>query len=408
VAERGTWLGLLKGHPKFLFYWLSSVSGETGYAVYSIVVVWLAVQVSGGIAVAGLVLAIEYGIYSLSFVAGPFVDRARNLRTVLAIGYPLQMVVAFLMGLLLAERLLTVPLLLVLVSFLSVLWNFTYIAQNAVLPRLVAPGDIFPANGLVNVAAGTTQVLGFGAGAAFLVTVGPAGGAFLYAALNGLAALLALPVSIPQPAQRPGPIRTLFLEGWRFFLSKERRSLLHFALFSGVQSLFSTAPSLLIALFATHRFAEPTASYGILSTAFAVGYVGGSMLLAAANPRKRLLPWLVISTSGEGLLIAAAIAAVPSVPLSAGIWLGVGIADSIFFTAWIAYLQATVPGGMLGRAMTNFYVFRGATRAGGAALLGFLSLVLLPNSLGWLVAVGWVAIGLVGPVAFPAVRKISF
>ena len=408
MAERGPWLRLLVGNRRFLFDWLSSVSGETGYAVYSIVIVWLAVQISHGIAVAGLVLAIEYGVYAFAFLIGPFVDRAQNLRTVLLVGYPIQMVLAFLIGLFLVLGSLTVPLLLLLVVSLSVVWNFTYIAQNAMLPRLVSSADLFPANGLVNAAAGSTQVLGFGIGAAFLVTLGPAGGAFLYAVLNGAAALLTLPVSVPQRPDRARPFSALFREGWSYFLDPERRPMRHFALFSAIQAFFSTAPALLIALFAYNRFSHPVASYGVLSTAFSVGIVAGAILLGMANPRKNMLSWLVVSTVGEGLLIATAIAAVPMLVYSTGIWLAVGLADSIFYTAWIAYVQGTTPGGLLGRVMTNFYVFRGATRAAGAAMIGSLSVVLLPESLGLLVAVGWVLTGLLSPLAFPAVRRLAF
>lgn len=57
-----------------------------GYAVYEVSVLLLSYRISHSLAIAGLVLLVEFGAYSVTFIAGPTVDRARNLRTVLLFG----------------------------------------------------------------------------------------------------------------------------------------------------------------------------------------------------------------------------------------------------------------------------------------------------------------------------------
>lgn len=399
---------LLRGNRRFLFFWLSTVSGETGYSVYTITVVWLAVEISGGIGVAGLVLAIEYGVYALSFLIGPFVDRARDLRIIILVGFPLQLVAAAAIGVTLLLHLLTVPLLIGLVVALSVLWNFTYVAQNSMLPRLVAENDLFRANGLVSAAGGVNQVAGFAAGAVLLVVLGPAGGAFLYAALNGLAGLLAIPLSAPQTVGSGRSLRDDFLDGWRQLLSGEGRPGFHLSVFSGLQAFFSSAPSLLIAALASTSFHHSAGSYGLLFTAFGIGSVAGGLVLGGANPRSRLLLVLSGSTVAEGALIALGATIAPALLASAGAWFAIGAVDVLFFTGCLAYFQATTPKGLFGRVWADFYLFRGGSRAAGAVVVGLLAGLLGPVGLGYLVAVGWVLIGVAAPLALPGVRRLRF
>ncbi|HKS59465.1 MAG TPA: MFS transporter [Thermoplasmata archaeon] len=408
MARGSRYAELFQANPPFRFFWLSTLAGETGYAVYSITVVWLAIAISGQVAIAGIVLGIEYLVYALSFLVGPFVDRSRNLARLLQFGFPLQMLVAFAIGVLLILGWLTVPILLVLVVGLSILWNFTYVAQNSLLPRIVREDDLFRANGLVGAAGGVTQVAGFAAGGALLVLLGPAGGAFLYAGLNGAAGLLALPLSVPQLRARVTSVLEDFRAGWQRMFSPEGRPVLHLSVFSLAQAFFTTAPALIVAWLAHSVFAHPAEAYSILFTAFAIGGVFGGLLVGSANPRRGILTWLSAATVMEGALIATAVLVAPDLIGSAVVWLVVGVIDVIFFTICIAYLQATTPGGMFGRVMTNFYLFRGSSRAVGAVVLGFLAGALLPVDLGYLIAFGWMMIGVLGQLALPGLRRLAF
>src|SRR5271157_3598602 len=98
MVERVSSYRELLRNRRFVFLWGAGSLGDAGYAVYSISVLWLSYQISHSLFISGLVLFAEFGIYALSFLAGPFVDRAANLRTVMLIGYPLQGVAAAAIG----------------------------------------------------------------------------------------------------------------------------------------------------------------------------------------------------------------------------------------------------------------------------------------------------------------------
>jgi hypothetical protein len=392
----------------FRYYFLSGAAGDAGYAVYSIAILWLAYRVSGSLAVAGLVLFVEFGIYSLSFLVGPVVDRVRDLRTVLLIGYPAQAVFAFLIGLLQYQGRLTVPALLALVVALSVVWDFTWTASQAILPRIVSGGELFRANGLTGAVSGGNQIAGYAAGAGLILLVGPAGGAFLYAALNLVGALLAIPIRAV--AESP-PSRGYFAEmadGWKYLAGGESRQRLQLVAYATAQGFFSAAPALLIALLAAQRFPNPATSYGILFTAFAIGGVLGSLLLGQVNPRKHLAALLVGVSVAEGLLVIVAVGAAPLLIPSIGAWFSVGVFDVGFYTAYIVYFQATTPAAMVARGLTNAYFPRGTSRAIGGLVVGLLAVSLTPFALGALVGAVFVAVGFAGPALLPAVRRLGF
>jgi hypothetical protein len=407
VVDRG-YASLLR-RPRFRFFFFSQTTGDAGYAVYSISVLWLAFRLTGSVFVAGLVLFVEFGIYSLSFVAGPFVDRVRDLRSVLLIGYPLQAIGAAVIGFALAAGVLSVGLLLGLVVGISFLWTFTWTATNAMVPHLVGEGELLRANALVSAIGGSNQIAGFAAGGALILVVGPAGGAFLYAGLNALAAILSIPVSVPQARpERPASVGAEFADGWRFLANRENRAVLDLSLWGMLQGFLSTAPLLLITLLAGTVFADPSLSYASLFTAFAVGGIVGSLALGHFNPRRWLTVVLAGTTALEGALVLVAVRAAPQLLASVGLWFAVGLVDLAFYTAFIAYIQASTPRAMMGRTLTNTYVFRGSARAVGAVLVGALAGVLAPIALGEVTALTLVAVGVTGPFLFPAVRSLRF
>ncbi len=393
---------------RFAFYFGTQTAGDAGYAVYAIAVVWLALEVSGSLFVASVVLALEYGIYSLSFTAGPFVDRARNPRTILFIGYPAQGALALVLGTLALTGHLGVPTLLVLVAALSVLWNFTYWATLAILPRIVGQGQLFRAHGLTTAISGVNQIIGYVAGAALILLVGPAGGMFLYAALNFVAALLAIGLVVPRSTRPQEPLAKEFWEGWRYFFSRPDRSLVELSVFSAMEAFFAMASVLLIALLARTEFADPAGSYGLLFTSLAVGGIAGGLLLGHLNPRHRVGILLVGVTAAEGLAIILATSAAPSLVLSALAWFALGFIQVGFFTTVLVYVQATTPGPILGRTMSNVYLFRGSSLAVGALVVGALGLVLPPVSIALVVGAFLLTAAALAAVALPTARRLSF
>lgn len=398
----------LLGRRGFLLFFLSQAAGEAGYAVYSIAVLWIALQVSGSLEVAGVVLAVEFAIYALSFLAGPFIDRARNLRTILLVGYPVQAALATLLGLLALLGNLSVPVLLLLVVLLSASWDFAWTATNAILPRIVPNDELFRANGLLSAVSGGNQLAGYALGAAAILVVRPAVGMLLYGALNVVAALLAAFLTVPPSAPRGRPLLEEFRDGWAYLLGRAERLLLRLSAFSAVEAFFAVAPPLLILALSDRTFADPALSYGVLFTAFAAGGVAGSLVLGQLNARRRLAALLLGATVVEGLLIVAAVSVAPALWASVPIWFAIGGIDVVAYTTLTVYLQATTPPELLGKTLTNQYLFRGGARSAGALCVGALAAALLPFEVGAVVGVGLVATGLVTPVVLPQLRRLAF
>ena len=390
-------------------FFASFVLGEAGYAVYAVGVLWLAVTVSGSPLVAGIVLAVEFGIYALSFTAGPFVDRARDLRTLLLVGYPIQGALATALGVLALTDRLTVPILLGLIVALSVAWDFTWTALNAIPPRVVPTERLFLANGLLGAAAGGNQLAGFAGGAALILVVGSPGAAMLlYGALNFGAAVLALPVRAPSAARPPTRLWDEMVEGWRYLWRTRDPPLRSLTAFSAFEGFFSAAAPLIITVLAYRTFADPTRSYAILFTAFAVGAIVGSLVLGEVAPRRRIGTTIVATTAAEGVLIWIAIAAAPSLALSAIAWIAVGFAGVAFYETLVVFLQATTPTPLLGRTLSNTYLFRGSARAAGALVVGALLAVLAPGAIGLLLLACYLLIALVVPAGLPGLRRLKF
>jgi hypothetical protein len=391
---------------RFLPYFLAQITGDTGYAVYAVSVPWLAYSI-GGTTALGLALLVEFGIFSLSFLAGPFIDRVRDLRGVFVAGYAGQAGFAALLGVVAIDGRLTVPVLLALIVPLSACWDFTWTGLNAAPPRLLPVQDLLRANGLLGAVNGGNQIAGFAAGAGLVLLVGPSGGMFLYAALNVVAGILSLAISAPRPE---GPLASLsasFREGWAYFLGGVGRPLLQISAMGAAQSFVSAAPVLLITvLAATHPHGATI--YAVTFTAFALGGVAGSLVLGRFAPTRQLGRVFALAAVLEAGLLVLDVLGTPFEPLSAPAWAGVGAVDVTFYTVLLAYYQGTSPRELVGRTASNAYLFRGTARALGSLALAGLLVSIAPTPFVLGVAAALVAVGTLGPVALPAARRMGF
>lgn len=400
--------GSLAANRAFRGYFASEVAGNAGYTLYGIAIVWISFRLTGSSAVAGAALGIEFGVYALAFLVGPVVDRAPSPRRIALIGYALQAALAALLGEVVGSSLFSVPLLLVLVAALAIVWDFTWTATSALLPRLVGRDQLFLASGLTAAASGVPQVAGAAAGAVLLGVGAPPAALFLYAFLNlvALAALVPLPSDVAAPAD--GRFAEEFARGWRFLSGGRGRPLLQLASFAALQGFVSAAPGILIAVVARSAYAGSAAVYGAFATAIALGSIAGNLLLGGADPRRRLGGFLLGLVAGEaGLFVIAALTGPLLLP-SLVVWFAIGAVEAAFFNAILVYLQATTPTPLLGRSFTNTYLFRGSGRAAGAVAVGLWagSLAFPTLSVG---LAGILAVLAAGTAAgLPAVRSLRF
>jgi hypothetical protein len=403
---RGSYRTVLRNR-RYVTYESSAIATSTGYAVYSIAIPWLAYQSSGSFLVVGLVLFAEIGIYSLTFLCAPLVDRTADKRWVFVIGYPIQAAAAVTLGWASGRGELSLPLLLGLVSVLAVAWDFEW-AVFQVAPRLLLGKDeLFAAQGIASAFGGGAAVGGYAAGAGLILLAGPGSSGFLYAGLLAVGTLLAAMVPLRGSAGPRSGYLSGFVEGWRYLASAAGRPLLQLGALDVVAGFFTSAPPILLTLFAERSFPDPVFAYGLLFTAYVVGGVGVGLALGQLNPRRRvgfvLVGGLVV---GASALFLAGLTP-PSVLLAFVAWAAAGGGIGAYSSTKYTFQWGYVPPDRLARVTGNLYLFAGSSGAVGALVLGDLSTRWPPTELVALVA-GIFGAAAVLSCVLPAIRRFSF
>jgi MFS family permease len=399
--EPTTGFGSLVRNRRFVLWMASVFCGGLGYFAWSISVLWLAYQLTGNLVVTALVLSVQYTIYAITFIAGPFVDRVSDKRRIYLVVYPIEAATVAVVGFAIRTGTLSVALLLASVVVMAILDDFWWTADNTVPPMLVSKENLLVANGLMTAAGGGSSIAGYSLGAVLLVIVGPSAGAFLFALLLVAAALLVAPVVLRSASTSDRRLLSNFLEGWSFLGRGKGRPLLQLGVVLAAEGLFLAAPPLLITLLSNRLFSNPGQTYGILFTAYVVGSLVGGLALGRANPRRHLGVVLVGAVVVQAAGLALALLFVPFTALDAGAWFVVGVATSIPSTVIYAFLQGTTPSDTIGRAVSNLYLFPGIASAVGAVAFGALSIVLAPLTFGYAIVLGILLAGvLIASVPF--------
>ena len=403
---RGPWAELLRNR-RFLLLEASGALSGAGYAVYSVSVLFLAYGRTNNLLLAGVVLFIETGVYTLTFLIAPLVDRAANKRSVLLVCFPIQAAAAAALAEGLRSGQLSTPLLLALVLLLAFLWDFVW-AVYVVAPRLVVPPRLlFAADGVGSALSVGSQIGGYAGGGALLFLVGPAGGAFAYFVLLGLAAATCLPLSLPSPAAARASFGRMFRDGWAAFRGRAGRALRRFSALETFYGFAIGLPVLIAPALAYQRFAVPSVAYGTLVTVNALGGSVGGIVIGHLNPRAAVGRVLVVAPLVAAGALAALVVAPSALAVVALLFGGVGAAASARFTAKYTWLRAAFPAEQLGRIGSNMYLFTGAAGAVASLTIGVLSTHLSLAAIELLDAAALGGAGLVA-LAMPFVRSLAF
>jgi hypothetical protein len=403
---RGGWLELARNR-RFLLLEASGALGGAGYAVYSVSVLFLTYGLTGNLLVTGLVLFIEYGVYTGTFLVAPLVDRAANKRTVLLVCYPLMAAAALWLAFSLRRGTIPIPLLLGLVLVLSVLWDFVW-AVYMIAPRLVVEKrQLLLATGLASTFAIGTQVGGYAVGGALLFLVGPSGGATAYCALLAAAAFASLPLSLPVEGVEREPFGAMFLRGWESFRGRAGAALRRFSGLEIVYGFASGLPLLLLPAIAHEGTENASAVYALLVTSYTIGGAAAGVVLGHFNPRR----WVGALIVGCPWLAAACLLALARAPTAvsalAAIVAALGAAISVRYDVKYAWVRASFPPELLGRIISNLYLFTGFASAIAVVVVGSLSARLPLASLELLTAIVFVAAGSLA-LFLPFVRRLAY
>ena len=398
----------LLANRRFVLYQASAFSANVGYSVYAISVPWLALELTGSLAVVGLVVFVELAGYSVVFLVAPWVDRARDKRTVFVAAYPVQAALAAVAGLGIARGAIGPGILLVLIAGLSVMWDLPWVAFNIVPRLLVRPDQLFRAEGFGSILSGATQVGGFSVGGVLVVLVGPSGGMFLYAGLLLAAAAIAAVVPLPAPvADGSASYRHRFRDGWRLFAPSSGGPLGQLAAVETVRGFFYAAPYLLITAEVVRAFDVSRTAYGTLFVVWVLGGVAAGLVLGELNPRHRVGALLVAAAAVQAVLFVVAVTLAGNLWVAGPIWFCIGAGGSAYLSGKYVYLRGAFPAEIVGRISSNLFVFTGVAGAIGSVVLGVVASTQTLDVLGYVGAVGMAATSAL-ILAFPQLRRAAF
>ncbi len=334
------------------------------------------------------------------FSLPPWSTGFEDKRVVLLVGFPIQAAAAVALAVAAARGELQLPLLLGLVGLLAVAWDFEW-AVFQVAPRLLLSKDeLFAAGGISSALGGGAVIGGYAAGAGFILVAGPATSGYLYAGLLVVAVALSSMVPLRGARSTEGSYLGGFREGWEYLRSSQGRPLLQLGVLDAVVGFFSSAPPVLVTVFADRSFPDPGLAYGILFTSYVIGGVAVDLTLGYLNPRRRVGLVLV-----GGLAVAAVALALvghgpPSLLATAAVWALAGGALGAYSSGKVTFEWGYVPRDRLARVTSNLYTFPGVSGAVGSVVLGFLASGLPGLAVAEIVA-GVLAVGVLLAVALP-------
>ena len=392
---------------QFRWFLASWTSANVGYSVYAISIVWLAYTVSHSFLIVGVVLFIEYATYTGVFLVGPIADRVGNQRTIYVACYPVMGVAAIIIGFGELDGFLSVPLLLALIAFISILWDIAWAAGNAAPGLLVSRDEQFAAQGLIGAVGGANAIAGYAAGGALILLVGAEGGMILYGFLLIAAAVLAAPLTV-RPSPIPGEtFGESFRAGWRLITDPPGRPLLKLATVDSIQGFFGAVPALLITLLAASTFHASAPAFGTLFVSYVVGSTAAGLAFGRWNPRNHIGTVIVASLFGIAGALTVIVGLPPILVLEAAAFFGAGFLWSVYPDAKYAFYRGSFEPSQLGRVISNMYLFPGIASSAGALLLGSFANGVSPIELGGVAAIGFLGAGLLA-LLLPGIRTLRF
>ncbi len=368
---------------------------------------WLVLQLSHNSGTAlGTVTALQFSpVLLLSLYAGKLADRF-DKRVLLLIVNCAWLVLAGVMGVLVVSGAVTMWQVYVFAALWGSVSAIETPARQAFASELVGHALLPNALSLASAAFNTARVIGPAIGGLIIAGLGT-GAAFVVNAFSYVAPLIALGMmrvgELHRDGLHEGPVRARdarVIDGLRY-VWRRGDLLLPMALIM-VTGLLGFNFQLTLALLAKTVFHTSAASFGLLTTALALGALGGA--LAGTGRRQRPSVWLVL---GAGVAFGAFETLVglgPDYLAVALLLVPTGFFMIFFAQAANQRVQLGVEPDVRGRVMALYIMVFLGTNPVGAPLIGWLSETFGPRSSIW---VGGLASLLVAAVALAARLRMA-
>jgi len=401
-----TFAAVLRNRP-YVKYLLMANLSAFGYSVYAISIVWFGYKEAGGLLSSAGALAAEYGAYTLTFLFGPLVDKAKDKRSMFLLAFPAQVGLVVVTAIEGEAGRLTFPSLLALVIGVSLLWDIAWVAMNVVPRMLLSKDELFAARGVSGIFTSLNTLGGYGAGAVAIVWFGPVGGVWFYALALAVSSILALLNPLRGAVSKETRFWASMKEGWKVILVSQRDTLLGLSMADIVRGFFFAAPALLMVVISSERFGGSGVAYAAFAVSFVLGSMTSNVLWGKLNPRNRIGPQMILGLLGVSAVLLVMIAVPHSVALVSTVWYLAGFSVASFSSARFTYIKAKVPVELLGRVSGNMYVFVGVTSALGAIWLAQFAQS-APLTLALLVVSGGFATSSLVLALQPKVRRLAY
>lgn len=363
--RQATYPVAILGQRNFALVWSSVWSVQTGNQMEALVLSWYILEVTGNPFLVGLIASARMGMNFLALFSGAIADRLPRHRLLAAVEL-------ILTGLGISV------LLLMLTGFLEV-WHLFAITLGAGLVRIFQMptaqaliGDTLPQDKISNGAAlssmaqNLSTILGPFIGGLLYKTWGPEGGYTAVALLyftSAICASFVRPIRISEAPRRGSVLRTV-MEGLRYVKSQQ---ILWATLAIAVVINLTGWPfhTALLAIFAGNVLGTGPDGLGLLTAAFGIGALCGSIVWASFRNLRHIGKLMILSVVvWHGSMLVFALST--SFYLSLAILLFTGAAFSstqvMMLTAMLRATQAEYRGRVLGlRVLAIYaYVFGGA------------------------------------------------
>ncbi len=381
------------GVRDFRLLWVGQAVSSVGDQIFPVAVTILVLNSGGGITDLGLVLAARWlGLVLFALVGGVYADRLpRTL--VMRAADAFRMVVLFTLA-----ALPSAPSVLVLAFLVFLVGGgeaFFRPAETALLPSILPPERLAPANALISVSYRTAAVIGPGIGALVVkLSGGPRAAFFIEGCTFGLSLLTLTLLREPARELTPPADRLGMLAEIRQGVHevRQRTWIAAILLLTAVVMMLEVAPeTVLLPIVGRQRFSTDT----VFATSLAMvsaGGVLGALIAIKWRPRR---PGLV------GLLGFLPFAALPLVLIYGthawmfyAVYFVAGLTFEPFLVYWQTALQRDIPTKMLARVSSLDWVTSLSLLPLGMALTGPAVAAFGATTVLWVAAV----IGVVGPL----------
>ena len=219
-------------------------------------------------------------------------------------------------------------------------------AAQAVVPEVVEPELLQPANALVRLATSSSTVLGAGVGGIAVAAVGPGWAIAFDAATYLTSALILVQMRIPRAvAERGETIVRELIEGWNEFRSREWLWVI--VVCASIGNLVATASFSVLGPLIAKLYLGGPAAYGAIVAAQGAGFIAGGLLSLRWRPARPLLVSVFALLPAAAEIACYAGVRVTAVIATVAFFAGVGL--EVFGVNWITALQQHIPTRVLSR-----------------------------------------------------------